>query len=68
MNLHEQMRVNTLEENEEMMDDFIQTRNATHEEMEKLNDQWIYNLQMRKDIKTINENIEIVKAYIYKIL
>lgn len=68
MNLHDQMKANSLFENENMLDTFIHTRNSKHEELEKKNDQWVYDLKLRREIETVNQNIEIVKAYIYKII
>ena len=68
MDLPKQLEVNSLFENENMLDDFIHTRNSKHEELEKKNDQGVYDLQLRRDIETVNQNIEIVKAYIYKII
>lgn len=68
MNLKEQLEANSLFDNENMLDTFIKTRESKHEEMEKKNDQGIFDIQLRRDIVTVNKNIEIVKAYIYKIL
>ncbi len=68
MKLKEQIKFNTFKENEQMLDDFIKTRDSTHERMEELNDRWIYNLQLRKDISTANRNIEIVKKSIYSLI
>ena len=68
MNLHERLEANSVFDNENMLDTFIQTRNSKHEELEKKNDQGVYDLKLRREIETVNENIKIVKAYIYKIL
>lgn len=68
MNLHERLEANSVFDNENMLDTFIQTRNSKHEELEKKNDQGVYDLKLRREIETVNQNIEIVKAYIYKIL
>jgi len=68
MNLHEQLKANSLFKNENMLDDMTEILNRLHDENEKKNDQWIYDLQLRKKMATVRSNIEIVKKSIYTII
>lgn len=68
MNLPKQLEANSLFDNENMLDDFIHEKNSKHEELEKKSKQGVYDLKLRREIETVENNIEIVKAYIYKII
>lgn len=68
MNLHERLQANSVFDNENMLDTFIYEKNSKHEELEKKSKQGVYDLKLRREIETVESNIEIVKAYIYKII
>ncbi len=66
-NLHQELR-HLYENDKEGIYDLLNAmrheRDEVHEVVERFNDMWVYNIQANNKLKTIQQNIRIVVAFI----